>query len=561
MLAGAQGIDAVLFVIAADEGIMPQTKEHLTVCQMLGVKKGIIAITKSDLVDDEWLELVMDDVKEFTKGTLLEDAPMIPVSSKTGKGLKELLTEIERTTKTVKPKESKGFLRLPVDRSFTIKGFGTVITGTVLSGRVNVGDKVEIYPSGLSTKVRNIQVHNQKVETSCAGTRTALNLSDIPKDKVKRGDLIGTAGIFEPSSMLDVLLKLSKDADTNLKSGARVLLHHLTSEIDAQVFLIGKDEISPGEECFAQLRLNKPTIAVFNDGFVIRNYSPSRVIGGGRILDPIVNQRFRKRFTDKWIEKLSILNGDNIEEKVMFILKTHNGIERKRLFQLLNLDMDKANDLLSDLIERHEVFMIGKFIYPMSIIEDAKSAILSKLKVFHEEHPLLKGISKEHMRSKLKLPPDIFEDVLKKLNGKVVDENGIISLSSFKPHVEGTKFENAHKMIKDFIESRKFAAPDIKAICEYSELSEETASMIVSYLIDNEGFEKVGNFIYSPKAMREIRQILKTHFDKNEWLTVGELKNYLGITRKHVIPLLEYLDSKGELVREGNKRKMGNLLT
>ena len=326
MLAGAHGIDFVLFVIAADEGVMPQTREHLTVCEVLGTKRGIVVLTKKDVVDEEWLELVKEDVKEFLKGTFLEGAPIIPVSSKTGEGLKELLEEMDKLAAKVEPKSSKGIFRLPVDRSFTVKGFGTVVTGTLLSGKIKTGDTVEVLPEGKEVKVRSVQVHGKSVEEAFAGQRTALNLLGVSKEEVGRGNLVATPGYLKPSPLVDVELTLSKEADLILQSGHKVHFHHLTKEVEGEVYLIDRDELLPGETALAQVRLKEEVVPVYGDRFVIRNYSPARVIGGGRILNPLPFKKFRRRFKGEFLEFLKALKEKSVKEIVVSYVEKFPGL-------------------------------------------------------------------------------------------------------------------------------------------------------------------------------------------------------------------------------------------
>ena len=285
MLAGVGGIDLVMLVIAADEGVMPQTREHLAICQLLRVKEGLVALTKADLVDEDWLELVSEDTREFLKGTFLEGKPIVPVSAKTGQGIDELKRVLQALVARVPPKQLEGKFRLPVDRVFTIRGFGTVVTGTLFSGTIRVEDRIEIYPKGIEAKIRGLQVHNASVPEAVAGQRTAINLQGIDKVELERGDVLGHPGEFAPTFMLDAVLQHLSDAPRPLRHRARVRLHVGTSEIMGRVILLDRDELAPGEEAYVQLRLEEPAIVLPRDRFVIRSYSPVQTIGGGMLLD------------------------------------------------------------------------------------------------------------------------------------------------------------------------------------------------------------------------------------------------------------------------------------
>lgn len=562
MLAGAHGIDLVLFVIAADEGIMPQTKEHLTVCQMLGTKRGIVVLTKKDLVDEEWLELVKEEIKEFLKETFLENSPIIPVSAKSGEGIEELIAEIDRLSREIESKSAKGILRLPVDRSFTIKGFGTVITGTLLSGKTRVGDTVEILPAGKVVKIRSIQVHGKSVDEAFAGQRTALNLSDVSKEEVKRGDLIATPGYLRPSDKVDVELILSKDADLIVQSGHKVHFHHLTKEVEGEVYLIDRDELLPGEKCFAQIRLKEEVVPVFEDRFVIRNYSPARVIGGGKILNPLPERKFRRRFRDLWLEDLKVLSGN--DKKAIFVHyveKFPGKFSEKEFVQLINLSPEEVRQLIEEMIQEGKNLSFSGKLYPSGYVDELKAKVLSTVENYHKEYPISEGINKESLRTMLNVIPELLAQVLKELieSEKLVESGGVVKISGFTPKAEGTRFEGLVKKVEELIASSGFTPPEIRELSSLLSVPEEDVNLVVNYLMNRKGYEKLGNFIYHPDTMKRIREILRKHFDKKETLTVGEFKDYLGISRKFAIPLLEYFDSTGELIRKDNERIRGNL--
>lgn len=562
MLAGAHGIDFVLFVIAADEGVMPQTKEHLTVCEVLGTKKGIVVLTKKDLVSEEWLELVEEDVREFLRGTFLEGAPLVAVSAKTGEGLKELLREMEKLSEEVEPKSPEGILRLPVDRSFTVKGFGTVVTGTLLSGRVKAGDTVEILPKGMRVKVRSVQVHGKSVEEALAGQRTALNLLGVSKEEVERGDLVATPGYLRPSPLVDVELTLSKEADLILQSGHKVHFHHLTREVEGEVFLVDRDELLPGETALAQVRLKGEVVAVYGDRFVIRNYSPARVIGGGRILNPVSTKKFRRRFRGEFLEFLGALREKSLEELVVFYVEKFPGLlESSSFVQLLNLSPERALTVVGELEEKRELLSFSRKLYPAEFLEKLKEELLKTLESYHEEYPIAEGINKESLKSKLSVPSDMLTKVIGELveEGKLEERGGILKLKGFTPSEKGTRFETLVREVEELVEKKGFSPPEVKELSAELKILEEEANLIASYLVNRKGYFRVGNFIYSPTAIKKIKEILRKHFEKKETLSVGEFKDYLGVTRKFAIPLLEFFDSIGVTVRKGNERVRGNV--
>ncbi|WP_457677708.1 selenocysteine-specific translation elongation factor [Thermovibrio sp.] len=559
MLAGAHGLDLVLFVIAADEGVMPQTKEHLTVCQSLGTKRGIVVLTKKDLVDEEWLELVKEEVKEFTKGTFLEGAPIVAVSSKTGEGIKELLNELDKVAKEVEPKPKEGILRLPVDRSFTVKGFGTVITGTLLSGMVKVGDEVEITPKGIKCKVRGIQVHGKKVEEAVAGQRTALNLSSVKKEEVKRGDLVATPNYLKPTKLVDVELFLSKESEVIITSGFKVHFHHLTSESEGEVFLIDKEELLPGEKGKAQIRLKEKVVPVFKDKFVVRNYSPAVVIGGGEVIDPLPHKRFRKRFKEEFVEKFKGLLSKKLKEKVLTHLKFKGPLKRRDFVQLLNLSPEKVNEVIGELLKEGKAVEAQGEIYPVEKLKEVKEKALEAVKEVHRKVPVAEGITLESLKSKLKESPALVEIGISGLlrEGILKEEGGFISLKDFYPKEEG-EFK---KLVPEFEEEiRKELLADLKEVKERLGINEEKLNQIASYLVRRKGYHRFGNLMASPESFKMIKEKLKRHFKERKELTVGEFKDLFGISRRFAIPLLEYLDSIGITVRDGSVRRAGEKL-
>jgi len=562
MLAGAHGIDIVLLVIASDEGVMPQTKEHVAVCEALGVKGGIVVLTKTDTVDREWLELVKEDVKSYLKGTLFENAPIVPVSSKTGEGIDRLLEEISKLSRKVKSKPLEGIFRLPVDRSFSIKGFGTVVTGTVLSGRVRVGDTVTVYPGRVKVKVRGIQSHDKPVEEARAGQRAALNLSDISKDDVKRGDLISNIDFLLPTKLVDVKLAVSPDSDFPVSSGQRVHFHHLTSEIEGEVFLVGRDELLPGEMGYAQIRLSREIFPLFGDRFVIRYYSPARVIGGGVILDPLPERRFRRKFSKEWEEKLSVFERGDRREMLRFLAERAGlrGIDKTSLLQRLNLLGEELKSTINSCTECVEA---GERVFSKDLLEELVKKATSTIDRFHRDYPLLPGMNKESLRTTLSVDGELFSRVIDRVleTGEYVDEEGILKRKGFKPYVEGTDFEEAYRKVKSLIEKAGFKPPEIKEIPRILSIPEDRVSPVISFLTGSEGFVRFGDFLISGKTLERVKAILCSHFSRKERLTVGELKDYLSVTRKHVIPLLEFLDRMGILSRSGNERLRGEKLT
>ncbi|MGE5840291.1 MAG: selenocysteine-specific translation elongation factor [Deltaproteobacteria bacterium] len=312
MVAGATGVDLVALVIAADEGVMPQTREHLEICQLLKVKKGLVVLTKIDMVDQEWLDLVKEDVSNFLSETFLAGAPIAPVSSVTGQGIKELVAMLDSMVKEIPERETSGFFRLPVDRVFTMKGFGTVVTGTTISGLVRTGDEITVYPQGLVARIRGIQVHGREVEEVSAGLRTAINLQGVEKEQIERGNVVATKDSLRPTRMADVVLHHLKSSPRKLKNRAKVRFHTGTSEIISTVVLLDRDELNLGDTCFAEIRLEEPVAVLARDRYVLRSYSPVRAIAGGEILN--AGPQKKKRFSEAALTELNVLNSGNLSE-------------------------------------------------------------------------------------------------------------------------------------------------------------------------------------------------------------------------------------------------------
>lgn len=397
MLAGAHGIDIVLVVIAADEGVMPQTKEHIDILTYLGIKNGIVVITKCDKVDNDWLRMVKDDIKEYLKDTFLKDAPIIEVSSLTDYGIKELIGIIDNKAKEITEKNFKGIFRLPIDRVFTVHGFGTVVTGTLISGTITNGDIIEIYPEMIITKVRNIQVHDANVDRAYAGQRTALNIADVKKDEISRGDVIAPPDVIEPSKIVDVKLSLLKNK--SIKNRERIRLYTGASETIGRVVLLDRDVLNGNESTYAQIILEKDVCVLKDDRFVIRSYSPMITIGGGIILIP--NAVKLKRFKYEAIEELKKIyeNGDlYLLEK--YIYNSILPIPIMDVSKRFNIpDIQDVIDKMTSLLKINVNGVI--YLYHKKIYEGIQKNAKDYLSNYHKKYPLREGVSKEELIVKL----------------------------------------------------------------------------------------------------------------------------------------------------------------
>ena len=404
MLAGVGGIDIVMLVIAADEGIMPQTREHLAICDLLHVKKGIIAITKTDMVEKDWLVLVQDEVRDFVKGTFLEKSTIVPVSSKTGDNLPMLVQELAKLSNEVAPKSLNGILRLPIDRVFTMKGFGTVITGTLLSGTISTDQEIEILPKGITTKIRGIQSHNQAVQRSVAGQRTAVNLQGVEKDQLSRGDTIVSAGYFQPTKTLDAKLDLLKQAPRGIKTGARIRFYNTTQEAIGRITVLGSNMLAPGEAAYVQLRLEQPVIVQHGDRYILRFYSPMETLGGGMVLNPHT-RRYKTATMQESLKDLGMLEEGSLEEILGLFISNKGlaGMEEADIIGAVVADKQSILSALAALTQKKTALRIDNLYVHATHLGGLEKKIVDFIKQFHRDNPLKPGLDKEELKGMLRM--------------------------------------------------------------------------------------------------------------------------------------------------------------
>ncbi|WP_456436809.1 selenocysteine-specific translation elongation factor [Desulfurobacterium sp.] len=550
MVAGAHGIDGVLFVIAADEGVMPQTEEHLTVCQMLGIEKGIVVLTKVDTVDEEWLELVEEDVRDFLKETFLENAPFVKVSSKTGAGFDVLKDELKKLVESLDVRKGRSFPRLPVDRVFTVKGFGTVVTGTLSDGELSKGDTVEILPSKIETKIKNLQTAGKDVDKAFPGQRTAANLT-VPKEKVHRGDILTVPGTLRSSRIVDVTFTLSKSAPA-VKKRQKVHFHYLTLMAEAEIVLVDRDILNPGETCFAQVIFDRDIYPVYGDNFVVRTISPGRVIGGGTILHPLETRRYRKKFADKFIEKLNALYKGK-ESAFMEFVGEFEPLEIKLLPQLLNLSLDEAKTLVEKFKKEGKVIVADGLIYTVETFKLLVNRALELVADYHEEYPVADGINRETLKSLLNVGDELFLNIISSAG---LEENGkVIKLEDFSPHLD-EKFSKLKEDIDAELEKSGLSVPALSTLREKLNVPSDEFYMLLSFL-KREGYRTAGDFLLLPEMFKEIKEKTVNLLKEKGEITVGDFKNLFNLSRKHAIPFLELLDAEGVTVRDSNgKRKL-----
>lgn len=551
MLAGAGGIDIVLLVIAADEGIMPQSREHLSICDLLKIKSGLIALTKSDLVEKEWLSLVQDEIRGFVKGTFLEGSPIIPVSSKTGENLDLLKKEIKDIALTITPKPSHGLFRLPIDRVFTLKGFGTVITGTAISGKISLDDPLEILPSNIETKVRGLHSHGRSISTAYAGQRVAINLQGVEKEDLKRGDVTVTPSRFTPTKTLDVFLRLLPDTPL-LKNKSLVHFYAGTSETIARIILYEKEDLKAEEGAYCQLRLQDPVVVMSGDRYIVRRFSPLETLGGGEVLDPTPVRRRRREGT----ADLEVLNTGTLERKISLKIEKSGivGIPVNSLEGWIHADINAISDSVRKLEESGEIVRHEDVLLHEKSFGILRNGIIEQLKNFHKKNPLKAGMPKEEIRNNLKIQPKLFNFILANVSAVVVDRN-LVRLKDFRVSLS-IREETSKTKILEMLQKGMFQPPTKEELSAALKIEQKSISDILGMLTKEGVLVRINESTYLPAGIfNEIISLLKGFFARKNEITVAEFRDLLNTTRKYALPFLEYLDANKITLRTGDVRK------
>ena len=559
MVAGATGIDFVVLVIAADEGVMPQTKEHFEICKLLGIKHGLVVLTKIDMVDEEWLELVREDVFEYLEDSFLDKSPVLGCSSVTGKGIPELIKTLDKMVSEIPPRDAGHIFRIPTDRVFTMKGFGTVITGTTISGTIKTGAEVTIYPQELNAKIRTLQVHGKDVNEVCSGLRTAINLQGIEKVMVKRGDILAQKESLRKTYMIDGFFDLLKTSPRVLKNRAKIRFHSGTSEIMAIAVLLDRDELKPGESCYIQIRLDEPTAVLKKDRFVLRSYSPVRTIGGGEVLHPLPNKK--KRFSDPVLEEMKLLHKGNLSQIIekYVAMARFEGLPEKDLPFLTNTAKKKVSESLQVLKATKRIIKFdkeGNILIHSDFLKKAQDGIIEIISQYHEEFPLKIGIPKEEVRSRT-----IGVKNLKLFNFIILflKEKGIIVQDKEIVHIKGHKVflaqdqEKVKKHIEEIYRKSGLQPPYFKDIKE--KFNGSTGQEVLEVMIKDGILVKVKEELYFyKKAVLEIEKCLISYLKEHGEITTGHFKTLTNVSRKYAIPLIEYFDRNQVTVRVGDNR-------
>ena len=563
MVAGATGIDIVAMVIAADEGVMPQTREHMEICTLLGVKHGLVVMTKIDMVDEEWLELAIDDIQGFMQGTFLEDAPIIPVSSVTGEGIPDFVKALDDISRIIPERSPSSLFRLPVDRVFTMKGFGTVITGTLVSGTVKVGETIEIFPTNISSKVRGIQVHNQSVNEAGPGMRTAINFQGLDKETVNRGDVLSNPGGLKPNYMIDIEMHYLESNRKPVKSRTRVRLHTGTSEVLGKLILLEQEELAPGAKTVAQLRLDAPVALVKEDRFVIRSYSPVRTIGGGQVLNPIPPKH--KRFKAEIIDGLKGLVDKEPEDIIAYCIEAvgYNGVTFADLKIMTNLTDKQLDANLQGLLSRKNAIQTDKetrrYVHQKSF-DTLQETVQAQLSAYHEANPLKPGMPKEELKSKFPQLADgkLFNLALNQLlKDKGIDqEENTIRLTTHSISLGTDQADIRDKMLKTYQEAA-LQPPYFRDVSKGMDADPQRVKDVMMHLVDEGLIIKTKDDLYfDTKAINQLKAKLVQFLEANEEITTPQFKEMTGASRKYVIPLIEYFDATKVTLRVGDSRKL-----
>ena len=565
MVAGATGIDLVALVIAADEGIMPQTREHMEICELLRVKKGLVVLTKTDLVDDpDWQEMVRDDIVQFLKGTFLEGCEIIPVSAATGEGIDDLKKSLARIYAEVEPRSTEGPFRLPVDRVFTMRGFGTVITGTSISGRLQVGDPAVIYPDELKSKVRGLQVHGNDVQEVLPGQRTAVNLQGMERALIQRGDVLASVGALAPTHMIDIQLELLQSSPRPLKHRAKIRFHTGTAEHLATIILLDREELKPGEKTFAQVRLDRQTAVLRGDRFVLRSYSPVQTIGGGTILHPLPRKHkgSAKREAAKALRELFTGSDPDI---ILWHLHDASwaGLSESELRIRTNLPQKFLEKTLQQFTSTRKAILYDKenrrFIHP-GAIDEIKSSVMTILEDYHARFPLKAGMPKEEIPALLAKPIDvkIYNFALRQLAeaGQLALEMEVVRLDTHKVALTKDEESIRQKIEKAFLESG-LHPPFFREVAAALPGTSKQHQEVLEWMLAKGILVKTKDDIYfHASAMSELQQRLVAWLKENGEITTPQFKEMTQASRKYTIPLLEYFDAQKVTIRVGEVRKM-----
>ena len=556
MLAGVGGIDLVLMVIAADESIKPQTCEHFEICRLLSIPRGITVITKADMVDEDTLSVVRMEIEDFVRGSFLDvsRSPVVAVSALKGTGLDELKREIIRLAADVPARDTEALFRLPIDRVFTMKGFGAVVTGTLIAGKVKKEEEVEVFPSRKRARVRGVQVHGSSAEQAIAGQRTALNLAGVQMEELARGMTLAAPGVFEPTQRFEVQISLLKDAKP-LKNRARVHFHAFTSETIAEVALHVITELKPGASAFAQLRAAEPLLLLPGDRAILRQFSPVVTIGGAVVLDAFPLSRQKQDAVQRFLQ---ILSSGNRQEAVLARIarRGHEGLSLAAAVRETGLKQSVLQPAIAALAQQKQIIQVGDFLLSGEAMHKTREKLVATLEAFHKANPLVGGISKEELREKLGLHQTVMEAMLAELTR---DKKAEVAGEQVRLAGRGVELKDEEAKAKQQIE-RAFAdaglkVPLMKEVLDRLPIDKARAQKLVTLLLRDRVLIKLADdLVFHHTALQGLRQLMAAQKAKTPKIDVGAFKDLIGVTRKYAIPLLEYLDQQRVTRRVGDER-------
>jgi selenocysteine-specific elongation factor len=559
MLAGAGGIDLVILVIAADEGVMPQTREHLDILRILHTEKGVVAITKADLVDEEWLELVREDIREVLRGSFLADAPMVPVSSITGSGLDTLRATIDAVADEVQGRSPIGPWRLPIDRVFTIGGFGTVVTGTLISGSVRVGERADLLPGRLETRVRGLQVHGASADTAEAGTRVALNLAGLDLVAVERGDVVVPPGAFAPTLAMDARIEVLASCPRIVKNRSRVRVYVGTAEVLARLTLLDAESLPGGQSGLVQLRLEEPAVCAKGDRLVLRFYSPMQLMGGGPVIDaqPVKHRRFDPGV----LAALAIRERGTPDELVRQAVQ-RGGLKPTRPPQLasqLGISLADLAPVVTLLLEQGDLIAAdADALLSAAVVTAAENQILDTLTAYHRTQPLRVGMSREELRSRLSRVIDAraFSFLIGRLEKRdaIRAVAGRVKRSEHEPRFSEAQEKLARGLVAALLRE-PFSPPSLDQALTGSGASSTVAREVWDSLVDQGLIVRVAEGIFFHRdALAKVEERVREHLSSHASMTASAFRDLIGSSRKYAVPLLEYLDAAHVTRRIGDER-------
>ena len=560
MVTGASTIDVAMLVIAADDGIMPQTREHFEILKLLGIQHGIIAVNKIDLVKPDWLEMVVEDVRQLVEGSFLENAPLFKTSTVTGSGIAELCRFLIELPNQIPEVRSTSLFRLPVDRVFSVKGFGTVVTGTVLSGEIKVGEEVEIMPSGQRAKIRSLQSHNQPLDSITRGQRAALNLVGVSKEQIERGMIVATLGAFVKTNLLTVYIESLPSAPP-IEYNDQLRLHLGTGEYIVRIRLIGRDRLFPGKQGVAQIVLDQPISAGFRDHFILRSYSPLVTIGGGIVLEnspeplrkkdePIAAEleRLVCAGNEEWLKWLIFRQGEKL-------------ITIEKLAQALTITVAEISPLLVQLVKENVIRESEGKIIAAERFAECTEKLITVLIEFHRQNPLLPGLEKATLFGNLHLDETLGNWLIEELAkaGKIRIVGDKLAIAGFTPQLNQRQISRQEQILAEITESG-LTPPTLAELAEKLQTDLAEMRQLINLLVSQQEVVLIDRiYPFSAAAVAEAETKLIEFLRGKSGATVSELKEVLGISRKFALPLLNYFDQKGMTARSGDKRRLGSI--